>query len=374
MKPLSAFTHFSKNKKKFFTLFIPVFLSIVLIYTTEMVVTSFVNISSRANIEPYRYFSTLAAKSKVISHETIDAALNFQKVMPWVFQYTNINAAIDVQGTKVFTVKEKDRKLLLDAMHLSLVEGRLPRAGTNEILLHKAVVINKGLKIGDHIGSKILPNEVLQGDYVLVGVIDGKSIISFASLEYWMKENNVIDDDFSTGMIFFSQDKEALSLDFLKLEDLQGIEFRTLESVTAQIDEELKGIQLILSLIDLMLILIITLCIGFLSFIYISQRRKEFGILNAMGFSPQTILSRVFREIMFLNVFAFLGGILLSIGIGFVLNLTIFNPLGLPLLLMQWSYLFKVSFITCSVIIFSLLPVWKMLRDLDPVSIIEGTD
>lgn len=134
------------------------------------------------------------------------------------------------------------------------------------------------------------------------------------------------------------------------------------------------GIYIILAVINIIIIIIITICTGFISYIFMIQRRNEFGILSAIGYTSQKIINRVFHEILWINLLGFVLGILLSVFIGLLLNLFIFIPKGIPLLLIKQVYMIEAVCVPLFACIFSLLPIWKMMEDLDPVAIIEGVN
>jgi len=278
-------------------------------------------------------------------------------------------------GTKVFTVKRKDMERLISAMSLKLSEGRLQEPGTNEIVLHRVVSENKSLGVGDRIGSAIQKQEALEGEQIIVGLLEGESIVSFDSLEYWARRNQSTPDDLTTGILMINRpgqiDPGLIDL-YMKDADLQGLDGRTFRSVTSQYEADLESIRIILAVISMMIILILTICTSFINYINYYQRRNEFGILNAMGYSFKRIVNRVFIEIIIMNAAGFAAGVLLAVAAGTLLELAVYLPKGLHLLLVNPDYFVPAACIPVFGTIFSFLPVWKLLRTLDPVAVIEG--
>lgn len=379
MNPLSALKYYLKNRKKALFLFLPVLLGVIIIYLLQMLITSHYQIIDRTYVEPQKYYSSIAAKTKVIDNNTLNNFLiksDYERVMPWVSHYTYINTIIDDRiGTKVFTVKQEDMKWMISRLNLKIKEGRLPKAGTNEILLHSVVAENKNLGIGDRIGGGVQKNEALEGNKVIVGLLEGESIVSFDSLENWMNMNQVISDDYSTGIIIIPKEEKEIEVNNLISNiDVQGLDVRTYAFVSLQNKTDRMGIYIILAVINIIIIIIITICTGFISYIFMIQRRNEFGILSAIGYTSQKIINRVFHEILWINLLGFVLGILLSVFIGLLLNLFIFIPKGIPLLLIKQVYMIEAVCVPLFACIFSLLPIWKMMEDLDPVAIIEGVN
>jgi putative ABC transport system permease protein len=190
-----------------------------------------------------------------------------------------------------------------------------------------------------------------------------------------MNTYQVISDDYSTGILIVPKDGKEIEVNNLINDiDEQGLDVRTYAFVSLQNKIDRKGINIILVIINIIVIIIITICTGFISYIHMLQRRSEFGILSAIGYTSQKIINWVFNEILWINMAGLTLGILLSVFIGLLLNLFIFIPKGLPLLLVKREYMIEAVCVPLFASIFSLFPIWKMMEDLDPVAIIEGVN
>jgi ABC-type lipoprotein release transport system permease subunit len=378
MKPLSAIKYYKNNARKFIAVLSIIILSVMLLYIVNMLIASTTRMTYRTYVEPQKYYSSIAAKSNVLNSELIDKVLSFgqysEKVIPWVFRNTSFeNTLGSGVGCKVFTVKQEDMKLLMSKMNLSVIKGRLPKPGTNEIILHRLVAANKGVGIGDRVGSKVQKNEVLPGDEIVVGLLDGESIVCFDSLEYWMKENGVTKDDYSLGIILVHGKSTALEIErLMKNINSSGLDLRTLSLVKSQFNKDMEGVKTILSIIGITLIMIVSICTSFIFYIHFLYRRSEFGIFSAMGYSFQEIIKRIFYEMIFLNIVGLAFGILVSVSIGSLLNLFVFMPKGQYLLLISPEYFLIISCIPLFSVLFSIIPVWRMMKNIDAISIVEG--
>lgn len=378
MNPLSAFKHHLKNKKKAIFLCLPVVLGVTIIYLLQMLIISQYQIIDRTYVEPQKIYSSVAAKTRVIDDRTINSIFSIksdcERVIPWVSQYTYIETVINNGiGSKVITVKQTDMEWLISKLNLRVKEGRLPEAGTNEIILHSVVAKNKNLKIGDRIGGSIQKNESLEGDMVIVGLLEGESIVSFNSLEYWMNMNQVVSDDYSTGILIVPKEGKENEVDYVISNiDAQGLDVRTYDIVSQQNRIDRKGIDIILVVVNIVVIIIITMCTGFISYIHMLQRRSEFGILGAIGYTSQNIINRVFNETLWINIAGLALGILVSVFIGLLLNLFIFIPIGLHLSLVKLDYMIEAVCVPLFACIFSLFPIRRVMEDMDPIAIIEG--
>jgi hypothetical protein len=96
-------------------------------------------------------------------------------------------------------------------MGWELIEGRMPREDTNEIVLSKNILLNKGLKVGDEIGSFIDKKENLYGRFKIVGTLSDKYVSGgFGNLTY-IRE--------------FSKQNPDLSQEIILIQPVKGKEY-----------------------------------------------------------------------------------------------------------------------------------------------------
>jgi ABC-type antimicrobial peptide transport system permease subunit len=374
MRPLSIFNYYRNNLKKLLTVFIAVSLSVFLLYILQMIIYSSFRTEYQAFVEPQKYYSIFIRNENYIEEELVES-IKEQKstdyIMPFLYFYTNITYTFGETGTRILSLNTEDMRLLMSAARLKLIQGRFPVPGSDEIILHKLVAKNKGLKVGDKIGSSLNRKEVFVGEHKIVGIIDGTPIISFNSLESWIQTYNL--DPYKYGLLVIPKKGRLDELNkYIDSLPYQGLEIRTLNSVTSQNTQSSSNIETLLTVINIIVITIVSLCVGFLCYIYFYQRRKEFGLLNAVGFTRQRIINRAFAEVSGINAAGFFAGILLALLCGLVLDILLFNPKGQLLVLWDFSYLTRVLCIPIFVSLFSVIPIWRMLKKLDPIAIIEG--
>lgn len=376
MRPLSILKYYCNNRKKFIIVVFAVFLSVFLLYFIQMLVDAVYNISYYAFVEPQRYYSSINAQANLLDDRLIDEVKNHpsvEKVIPWVFRYTNFYAGIgENTGTKVFTVERDTMEELMSVLHVKLREGRLPMPGEDEIALHYLVAVNKGLKIGDKIGSNVAKNEILKGEYTVVGFIEGKSIVSIFPLETWQKDYPNL-NPYKSGLIILPKAGQMEKLNrFLEALPAQGVEVRTLNIVEKQNASSAEGTNMLLTVISLSVIIIVSVCTGFLSYISFYQRRSEFGLLSAIGYTNQQIINKAFLEVGGMNAAGFVLGLIACMAAGAALNKYVYIQRGQLLEVFKLDYVIKASCIPLLGVLFSVVPVWRMLKTLEPVSIIEG--
>jgi len=375
MHPLSIIKYYINNRKSFFTIFFSIVLSTLLIYMVQMFIDSAFITSYNIFVEPQRYYSSITPRGSLIDEKILNDVKSIdsiESVMPWVFRYTNfyINIGGD-EGARIFTVNHDDMLTLMSRLQLTLKEGRLPEPGSREIAIHYLLAKNKNLKVGDKIGNAFDKDEVIRGEQTIVGLIDGKSIVSFDSLETWVEENE-IDFEYMLGIIMLPKKGHDQELNrYLDSLHLPGYDVRTFNSNSLQYEHNSENIKIILTFISIMVIVIVSFSTGFLCYIYFAQRSSEFGLLNAIGYSKQYVINRAFSEISGMDTIGFAVGIIFSLAAGVIVNAVSYAPRGQILQVWNLNYLMKAACIPLFVTLFSIVPVWRMLKKLDPISIME---
>jgi ABC-type antimicrobial peptide transport system permease subunit len=111
--------------------------------------------------------------------------------------------------------------------------------------------------------------------------------------------------------------------------------------------------------------------LAIMNYIFVTQRRDEFGALHAVGHSRATLIARTLRESVSIAVVAWLVGAAVCIAGMFYAQTTIYTPLGTSL---DWTnlapWLHTLS-IPVAVVVASAGTIAWALSKLDPVAIIE---
>jgi putative ABC transport system permease protein len=260
---------------------------------------------------------------------------------------------------------------MMELMDLKLIKGNMPTE-INDIILHKQVAVNKKLEINDFIGRRISKQETLPEVYHIVGIIDGSSVVSFAPIDFYLDFYQLPYEYLYGGIILPKEgelDKMNQALDTLEPSNYQ-IDTLTIQEAAAE--ENITKIGILVSAINIFIILIVSSCIGFLCYIYFSQRRSEFGLLWALGYSRQQVINRAFAEVNGINLAGYIMGILISLLIGVILNYSYYIPSGDYLQIIDIRCFLGAACSPIFVTLFSLIPIWRMLKKLDPISIIDG--
>lgn len=377
---LFAIKYYQGNKKRFFPIIITLILVVFMLCILEVLSSSLSYSTYMSWVKPVENMSVVSAvspakplsSSDISSVEEIDAV---EKVMPVVFNSIYIKNNVGGNtDTMLFAMKQDDRDFLMKQLKVGVKEGRLPKEGTNEIAIHWRVAANKKIEIGDHIGKQVDREERLEGNYKIVGLLDGDSIVSFSSIEGIIKDDALSYEDMKRyGMCLIPKEDARDDLNNT-LDDMKkgSLSIYSYDTELSDYHSAQDMIDLILKIIGGILTVVLALMLGLLSYVFYYQRRNEFGILLALGFRGKRIMSQVVIEIGIVTFGGFVLGILLMLLCSVLLNHFLFMPKGLPLELWNIGYLKTTIYIPVSIFVFSFVPVWRLIRRLDPISIIEG--
>ncbi len=383
-KPLSIWKYYRNNRKKVTVIFIITFLGIfsqcalLINITTDL---KYYQAAMPYNSVAFAYHTDDNMKQSPGYRSRLQLLLGkhpaISKVLP--FSYMEISMqGYDGVPLEILSLKPKDIKPVMNFFQLTLSKGRLPTPGTHEVALHWKIAANKGLKIGNDLSNKVLKPHFLLGDYQklfigdykLVGLLYGDFIIGFSDLDTYNKDLHLSEGDTSWLVIpkkgQLAEAKSYLAKCIQKDKELQA----STANENALLNM-LNTIIMVSNIFNLVITGVITLCVSFLFYIYFNQRRSEFGLLEALGHTRPMIIGKAFSEIAVMNLLGFFCGVASAWLCGWALNRFALTERGLPLVLWDQRYTFRLLSTPLFVTFISLLPVWRMLKKVDPITIIE---
>lgn len=283
---------------------------------------------------------------------------------------TQVRSIVGKWPFVVLALSQDDLRFYLDRMESTKLQGRLPNVGAAEAVISEPVARNLNLKLGDALlkpddTDAYSPNEVR-----IVGVAKTEQWLMLTSLEYHRRFHYPPIDVL---LVFAKNPAEQPKLDAwcetrFKGERARVYTFAQLEKDT---DEMFKILFKILNVVIGTLVVVITIMMGMLANIFLTQRTQEFGLLQAIGHTKAALLRRVIGE----SVTIIVGGWLLGLGFAILLlnlvkvllmdpnafALDVFDPLAL-------AYTIPVP---VAIIAVTVLTVLVRFRRFDPVSVVE---
>lgn len=379
MKPLSVFTYYYRNLVKLAPVFLVLALAVFGISLTG-VLTGSIREAAEAKVQVYREAAVIAPNPKD-GRNAVDANIkgdlasnpNIEITYPTIRVSTYMATLAGQTSTHIYAVDAEVMPRLLSAFGLTVIQGRLPRVGTAEVTLHKNLTGSRGLKVGDFLDREKDDREMVTGRLEIVGILDGPTTLSLASLEYISQST-----DFRTyprSLLAFSRPgaQAAAEQDLANL-DKDEVRPYTYSAELDQFARDFGSMDSIVWAINSIVIIVLSLLTGLLNLIYFMDRMNEFGLLLGIGYSRSFVIRRALVEALLLTVLAWAFGIVFSQVVYGVLNTFVFEPRGVTLSVLNWRALQFTLPIPVMVGIFSAGTVLWQLRQLDPMQMIERRD
>lgn len=346
-------------------------------------------------LERLRYFSVVAPAGGSAVDPAITAQIRTHPAVRHVAPAVELGLLVNVppvNKTHVFLygVLEGDLPALVDLLGLRLEEGRWLRPHTNEIVVSRAVAMNRGLDVGDMVGQPVDSDDYsIPTTMVVVGIFSrppagadrtvpspqpagGDLWSGFASFEY-VRDHEAY-ASLPVSLLVVPVEGRKAELDTW-LEEHVASQQTAVHTYEAGLIGHRQGMQTMLlsfSVPEALIAVVAAWALAVLSYHFFVQRRDEFGTLHALGHSRHWLILRTIGETASAVAVGWLLGAAVCMAGLVYMQHGLYRPRGLTLDLLDptpWVFTFPIPLAVVAVS--AGLVVW-MLSRLDPVSIIEG--
>jgi ABC-type lipoprotein release transport system permease subunit len=376
VRPLSSWTFYLRHRRRGLLLVMAMALMIVGIAFPVFILLPIFD-TQLPRFEYLRYVSLMSPATREVDPgilAQVRAHPDVARVVPtWVMDLSLNVPPFSQTSASVFAVTEEDMPYLMERFGLRLLEGRLPRPRTNEVVISEALALNRGLHIGDSVGNPVYDRDGSPVALTIVGLLETDGMwMGFASLEF-IQSHELTADRFTTSQFVVpATDKAALDAWLLENVDSNATVVLTYDKEQSRFLRYREGGLTVLAGVLALVAVIAAAALAVLNYIFFSQRRDEFGVLHAVGRGQGWLTWRAGRETLFTTMAAWLVGATLCVGVVLCLQLAVYVPKGLSLDLTTIApWLFTLP-IPLAVAAASAGTIGWMLRRLDPVSVIEG--
>lgn len=364
MKPLSTVTYLKNNAKKVLPGFVCMALGVFIIYFFSIILYSSILQINRGSLNIFEKVTSVRSNTKDPMPDKIlnkiEEASNVEYIIPIInnigsFRYKSPFGDISTEGFNVF---EEDIPKILKAFDIKLVEGKLPSANSNELLIPLKIAKQNKIKIGDYLSKDPDLNVILNRRYKVCGIIDGTVDTMLTTNAGYAKREEVL----KQSLMFSLKNKNDKmindELTAMKESKVTIIDYR---SAYDELNELFKIMNSLKFILNFIVISVLCISLGNLNHILFSNRKDELAILIAIGYKKTTIYKRILKENITLNLLAFIFGITFTIIAVELLNITVFKPNG------QYVYSFHLGSIFTAFLVplfVSISNIISPLRDL----------
>jgi ABC-type transport system, involved in lipoprotein release, permease component len=361
MKPLSTVTYLKNNAKKVLPGFVCMSLGVFLIYFFSIILYSSIYEINQSYLNMLERVTSVRANTKnPISDKIlskIKGCSNVECIIPIIseiggFEYKSPFFQIRTEGFNIF---EEDMPKALKIFDMKLVEGKLPSPNSSELLIPLKIAKQNKIRIGDYIGKNPELNVILNKKYKVCGIIDGTVNIILTTNAGNLKREEVLKHN----LIFYlkNNNNKMINNELTSMKESK-VTIMDYKSAYDQMNEVLMIMNSLRVILNFIVIIVLCISIGNLSYILFLNRKDEFAILTAIGYKKTTIYKKLLKENIALNLLAFIVGIVFTIIVVRLLNIVVFEPKG------QYVYSFDISSMVTAFLIPLFVSISNMISPL----------
>lgn len=282
----------------------------------------------------------------------------------------NINSIVGPWPFVMHGLQTKDFAYITNKIGLLKLNGRLPAPGMPEAVITRPVARNLSLKLGDVLLNPDDDKNYSPKKVRIVGIYEGDEWFALTSYQY-LASNHFPPIDVL--ILFCRTIQEQRSLDAWTESSLKGERAMIFTFPQLEKDTEASFATLfkILNLVIGLLVIVITIMMGMLINIYLSQRVSEFGLLQAIGFTRKSLVKRAIYEAMLVVFIGWILGILITMGLLGIVRGVLMAPRGFyidPFDSMAYYYTIPVPI---AIVLVAALTVYIRFKRFDPITVIE---
>ncbi len=277
----------------------------------------------------------------------------------------------------MYGVAADDLPALLELFDMQVVEGRLPQPRTNEIVISRALALNRGLAVGDAIGRPVQEREGstieddIPGEMVIAGLLSRDDVwVGFASREYL--ENHELTAARPLHLLVVPVAGRKAELDDWLTTAIASPQVKVNSYAVSwtRHQQAQQGVAVAFGAVEFLVTAVAAVALAVLNYILIAQRRQEFGTLHALGHSRLWLVGRAVNETAIVVGLAWVASaVLCTLGL-FGLQMLVYAPRGLNLLVDSTAWLLTLP-IPLVVLAVAAGTVVRTLGRLDAVAVIE---
>lgn len=382
IKPLSSLTFYRRHRGRGYAIVITMSIMILGVAFPAFLMLTGVN-AMKPEIESLRHISEVYPVQAQAVDTGITASIRTHPGVDRVIPIKTLGVQMQVPPggattVTLYGVSEDELPLLIEHLGVHLLEGHLPHPRTNEMVISESIAANRGLAIGDVIGGPsdneagLLLTDNIPVEMVVTGIL-GPDVPWVGLASYEFLTSHELTRDSSEGLLVLLTTGQESEVNTWLQEEVSNdyTEVNTYEVEIEDYREFNLGITVVFALVESMIAVVAAVALATLNFIFFSQRKDEFGILNALGHSRRWLTLRTMQETGSVVFLAWLIGAIICM-LGLVLaQQFIYSPLGLRAEIGNLTpWLFTLP-IPIAVVLASTGTIYRMLRKLDPVTIIE---
>lgn len=361
IKPLSYLKYFKGNKKIVVRYIATITMTAIVLAVIQIIIGNLVEeLRGYYDVQDY-YLEITTNNNDNLTEEEVEALEKLEdvkKVIPVKCLFLNYKGFVASPAATFCFMPKEDIKDYLNIFNIDYDPNVIDKLEENQVLTSERIQTNFGLSEGDRINTdSFAPNM----DIKFKDSFETDYLIGVTPMEFGRLNNRYY---------LIPKDGKVKEVE-KEVSDLLGTRVKQRHDREI-INRSLENTMGTFSSVQLIITITCAIATGVTTYLHYYNRRKEIGILKAIGYSDKKILFRISKEIIISSAIALVISILLINLFVLGMNKFLAVPRGYFLFQFDISMLSSMTIIVLAIMIFSLVPTWILLKSVDKISLIEG--
>ncbi len=354
---LNPFMYFRKNIGKTIIIFLILAVSVFCLSFISTLVDSVYTTAKEAVVDPLSRF-TVIIENGMHDEDSVSRTGNphLDKLIDVTVSDVTIKTVFGT--TSSYIICSDDADVIADVAERSGIDLDVSALGADKVIMHEDILKNKGAKVGDKIG-----------DFEVADTFSGSMKMTFGMVT--SEKYETLRSDVQMYAAFPKLGEMSAMNEWFG--DIPEEEWTINSALSAEkkLTEEFSSINLILVIVNVLVSICLAMAVAVLVYIIYSGRYDEFAIMNSLGYSKSRIRNLIFLEVLVLTAVSWAVGYVLSIGVLFAADKTIYAGMGQSMAVFNPSGLMYTFIVPVLVMLFAVVPAVRKLSATDLISIIE---
>lgn len=373
-RPLAPWVFPKRNPGKTLPLISVIMLAVLLVAGIVAIMDS-IPLSVRTVYGYARFFTAVATRGNPYLVPEVERTLQecpvpVERVVKVRTALFNISSITGDFLSVLHGLNQEDALYNARRMGLGRLRGRLPEPGKPEAVITRPVATNLGLDLGDVMLRPDDRRNYAPLEVRVVGIHDSDEWFAYTSYEY-VAQNHFPPVD---SLLAYAKDPQRQrEIDEWCEKKFKGTRAIVLSypNLEKEADEALATLFQILNIVIGLLVLVITIMMGMMISIYLSQRIAEFGLLQAIGFTRSKLIRRAVLESVIMVAAGWVLGIGLAIVVLSAIKAQVLDPKAYLLdPFDRAAYLYTIP-APAAILLTATITIWIRFKRFDPISVIE---
>ncbi|MBL4931510.1 FtsX-like permease family protein [Clostridium paridis] len=370
MSPLSSIKYLMSHKRRTFSIALSISLSILIVFIFQLEIRNMVDgfYLSSNRLKSFSEVKALNGNDAEKLVNKIQQQGNGDKVINTVERSSSYRTGIGTDAELiVYNMTNKDIEYTMKKLSLKLKEGYIDSTKKDGLIISEQVARNKKVKLGDRISKDTDDFFRIDGEYEIRGIYEGNINVAFIPTD--QKEIDMIQN--KNFLLFFNESNKSQINSSLLSEKSKKYTVTTYETDINDIESFFSSFTIITNIVVFILVMVQGIILGFINYSAYYQRKNEFGVLKALGYSITDIFIKIIKEIFVTTIVGVLFAVVLIILYVVARNIHGFYS-GMPAYRVELSDSFKIIPFPMFITLFSIFPIINLIRNADTIAIIEG--